>query len=120
LGPALSSRPALLVVEDDDLLRDAVAFVLSGEGYEIVMARSGEEALALMGELQSLDGLYTDIQLSGPVTGWDVGEAFHQTWPTRPIVYASARDWPNARIMPTGVFLRKPIEFKRLIAVLAA
>ena len=118
MDPNLSGRPALLVVEDDTGLREALAFILSGEGREIVMASSGEEALALIAELDSLDGLYTDIRLSGRATGWEVGEAFHQKWPTKPIVYASSRAWPSARMMCTGVFMQKPVDLRRLLAVL--
>jgi CheY-like chemotaxis protein len=119
MAPCSASRPALLVVEDDDILREAVGFVLSGEGYEIVLANSGEEALALIAEVEAFDGLYTDISLSGPIDGWEVGAAFHQKWPMKPIVYASAREWRTARLMPRGVFLLKPFLFEQLIAILA-
>jgi CheY-like chemotaxis protein len=116
---AHEGRPALLLVEDDDILRETVAFVLSDAGYEIVLASSGEEALALITEVEAFDGLYTDINLSGPVDGWEVGEAFYRKWPARPIVYASARNWLNARITATGVFLQKPFAFGKLTAALA-
>jgi DNA-binding response OmpR family regulator len=106
------------VVEDDDTLREAVAFTLSAEGYEIVMTGAGEEAMGLIADLRSLDGLYTDIQLSGSATGWEVGEAFHRKWPMKPIAYASAREWPILRLMPTGQFLQKPFSFEALIAAL--
>jgi two-component system OmpR family response regulator len=114
-----SSCPALLVVEDDDSLRESVSFVLSAQGYKIVSVSSGEEAFSLIAEIGTFDGLYTDINLSGLVDGWEVGIAFSRRWPAKPIVYASAREWRNARVMPTGVFLRKPFNLKQLIAVLA-
>jgi DNA-binding response OmpR family regulator len=113
------ARPALLVVEDDDILREAVGFVLSGEGYEIALASSGEDALALVAEVDAFHGLYTDINLPGPVDGWVVGAAFHRKWPAAPIVYASARDWQTMRVAPSGVFLRKPFAFGVLLATLA-
>jgi CheY-like chemotaxis protein len=118
-GLTSSARPALLVVEDDDILREIVRLVLAGEGYAIVLARSGEKGLAVIAEGAGLDGLYTDINLPGPVDGWTVGEVFCRSWPPKPIVYASARDWANARIMPPGVFLRKPFVFEQLVATLA-
>ena len=43
-----SNGTVLLVVEDDAIVREAVALVLSGQGREIVMSGSGEEALARM------------------------------------------------------------------------
>jgi CheY-like chemotaxis protein len=111
-----SDRAALLVVEDDAGVREAVAFVLSSEGHEIIMASSGEEALELIAELDALDGLCTDILLSGSVMGWAVGEAFHRKWPTKPIVYVSSRVWPNPHLAPNGVFMRKPIDLRQLIS----
>jgi hypothetical protein len=48
-----------------------------------------------------------------------VGAAFHRTWPTKPIVYASAHYGPHGRMAPTGVFLHKPFDLERLVAVLA-
>jgi CheY-like chemotaxis protein len=114
-----SSRPALLVVEDDDFLRDAVGLVLSAEGYKVVSVGSGEEALSLIAETGAFEGLYTDINLSGLVDGWEVGAAFSRRWPAKPIVYSSAREWRDARVIPNGIFLRKPLRFKTLVSVLA-
>jgi CheY-like chemotaxis protein len=120
MAPPSAQRPALLVVEDDDVLREVVGFVLSGEGYEIVLAASGEEALALIATVESFDGLYTDINLPGLVDGLEVGEAFHRMWPTKPIVYASAHFSAHKRMAPTGVFLHKPFDLERLVAVLTS
>jgi CheY-like chemotaxis protein len=112
------SRPALLVVEDDDFMREAVDLVLSYEGYRISSVRSGEDALTLIGEVDAFEGLYTDIDLLGLVDGWEVGAAFHRRWPAKPIVYASAYEWRDALVMPTGIMLRKPLRFKTLVSVL--
>jgi PleD family two-component response regulator len=49
--------PTILVVDDDDFVRDAVSLVLSGEGSELLHARSGEEAISLIGTHSTLDGL---------------------------------------------------------------
>lgn len=42
-------RPTLLVVDDDAFMRDVLADALEGEGWRILSAGSGEEALALLG-----------------------------------------------------------------------
>ena len=113
-----ASKPVLLVAEDDESVRDAVALVLSGQGYEVASTSSGEEAVDLIGVCSHLVGLFTDIQLGGEVTGWKVGELFHRKWPTKPIVYASARCDVKAYLEPTAVFLRKPFQLPDLIAAL--
>jgi FixJ family two-component response regulator len=113
-----ASKSLLLVVEDDESVRDAVALVLSGQGYEVATMSSGEEAIDLISMCSHLDGLYTDIQLGGEAAGWKVGEVFHRKWPTKPIVYASAGSDPNACLEPTAVFLRKPFQLSDLIEAL--
>jgi len=43
----LMSRPRILIIEDQPLLRQAFSALLGGAGYDVVQAVSGEEALAL-------------------------------------------------------------------------
>jgi CheY-like chemotaxis protein len=112
------SSPAILVLEDDNFLREAVGLVLSAEGYKVVSVNSSEEALSLIAETEAFEGLYTDIDLAGPVDGWEVGTAFHLRWPAKPIVYASVYEWRDVRVLFTGVLLRKPLRFKTLVSVL--
>jgi CheY-like chemotaxis protein len=118
VDPCDTSRHILLVVEDDAPSRDAVELALTQEGCQVVVAATGEEALSLIEQGGPFDGLYTDIELPGRVDGWQVGRAFHQRWPTRPIVYASGRDWRGARLTKGALFLRKPFQPSMLIAAL--
>lgn len=105
-------RLSLLVVEDDQAVREAVAMVVSYLGYDAVLAASGsgEEALEIIANVPSLDGLYTDIELAGQVTGWNVGQAFGVLWPRKPIVYASASAREPRAVLDQGIFLRKPFD----------
>jgi CheY-like chemotaxis protein len=102
----------ILVVENDQSVREAVALLISQVGYEVILAGSGrgEEALDLMSEVDSLDGLYTDIALDGFVDGWIVGERFRHLWPLRPIVYASGISVGSRRLLGHETFLRKPFD----------
>ena len=118
MDPSDPSRHILLVVEDDAPTRDAIGLALAQEGCKSVLAATGEEALSLIEQGGPFTGLYTDIELPGAVDGWQVGRAFHQKWPTRPIVYASGRDWRGARLTKGALFLRKPFRPSMLIAAL--
>jgi DNA-binding response OmpR family regulator len=119
VDPSDTSRHILLVVEDDAPTRDAIGLALAQDGFETVLAATGEEALSLIEQGGPFTGLYTDIELPGRVDGWQVGRAFHQKWPTRPIVYASGRDWRGARLTKGALFLRKPFRPSMLLAALA-
>jgi two-component system, NtrC family, response regulator AtoC len=54
----------ILIVEDDDLMRELMTKILAGEHYHIFQASSGEEALKLLQE-QTIDLVLTDLRLSG-------------------------------------------------------
>lgn len=47
-----ASRPRVLVVEDDEALREGLVDLLGGSGYEVVSATQGEEALERLREFR--------------------------------------------------------------------
>jgi DNA-binding response OmpR family regulator len=55
----------ILVVEDDPLIREFVVEALRDEGYEVIHAANGEQALAWC-KRRVADVLVTDIKLPGP------------------------------------------------------
>jgi DNA-binding response OmpR family regulator len=118
VNPSDPRRHILLVVEDDEPTRDAIGLALAQYGCQVVLAAMGEDALSLIEQGGPFTGLYTDVELPGRVDGWQVGQTFHQKWPTRPIVYASGRDWRGARLTKGALFLRKPFRPSMLIAAL--
>jgi DNA-binding NtrC family response regulator len=54
----------ILIVEDDDLMRELMTKILAGEHYHIFQASSGEEALKLLQE-QTIDLVLTALRLTG-------------------------------------------------------
>ncbi len=58
-------RPVVLVVEDEPLLREMIAFEFETSGFEVIDAGSAEEALQRLSDMQVLDLLFTDIRLPG-------------------------------------------------------
>jgi len=61
------TRPATVIVADDERnLRDSLSELLSGEGYRVLQASDGNEALALLGdEPSSTDALLLDLKMPG-------------------------------------------------------
>lgn len=53
--------PAILIIEDNDALRDGLAFDLTAEGYQILSAANGRTALSLLG--QAADLALLDVNL---------------------------------------------------------
>jgi DNA-binding NtrC family response regulator len=54
----------VLIVEDEDLMRELLARILAGENYRIQQASSGEEALKFLQE-HPVDLILTDLKLKG-------------------------------------------------------
>jgi two-component system, chemotaxis family, chemotaxis protein CheY len=69
-GQPESKKLLILVVEDDDPLRDALCDVLSGDGHRVVAATNGLHALAQLQTLERPDLIILDLMM--PVmNGWD-------------------------------------------------
>lgn len=62
----------ILVVEDDDAIRELIARVLSTGGHGVVSASSGQQAIAALGE-QAFELIMLDLML-GSSSGWEVLE----------------------------------------------
>ncbi|PPQ35451.1 hypothetical protein CH337_17075 [Rhodoblastus acidophilus] len=66
--PALTQserRPAVLLVGDEDALRHMLAAELAEQGFQLVEAADGIEALRLLGENRAIDVLVTDLAMPG-------------------------------------------------------
>ena len=66
----------VLVVEDDFVVRYGIANALREAGYAVIESGSGEEAIALFRSNAPIDVIFTDINLGGSVSGWEVAERF--------------------------------------------
>lgn len=111
----------LLVVDDDPSLLLAVSETLRAEGYEVVTARRGAEAMVRVAESLP-DLIISDIRMPG-MDGYALARNLRSAPRTRlvPIVFLTAKDETADRIsgFRTGVdaYLTKPFEPEELAAV---
>src|SRR5439155_5568856 len=68
--PTASQRPRVLVVDDEQSMRELLAIVLKREGYDVVLADSGAAAIEAL-ERERVDVLISDIKMAD-VSGVDV------------------------------------------------
>jgi CheY-like chemotaxis protein len=116
------SRPtehsaSVLLVEDDRDIREAVSAVLEAEGYTVLTAENGHEALKVLERGQPCVVL---LDLMMPVmNGWDFMEAVKKTRRLEdlPVVVVSAYSERKAE----GVrrVLKKPLDVNQLLAAVA-
>src|SRR5687767_12158218 len=74
----------VLVVEDEWFLRDSIARHLRAARLDVLEAGTGELALSHLEAGRSIGLVFTDIQLGGRVTGWDVGARYRKAFPEIP------------------------------------
>jgi CheY-like chemotaxis protein len=113
--PAMTLR--ILVVEDDQLIRETVVDILTSEGFDVLQAESGEEALQFCGR-HSADLIFTDIRLAGPLTGWDVAERCRAKNPDIPVIYATGFSDVRPRPVPGSLLFHKPYSPEQILAAI--
>ena len=119
--PAAVATSRLLVVEDDDSIRETVGEALRVEGYEVLTCADGAEALSLLTAepLQPVDLLVLDLMLPG-LGGLDLCRELRRFNNNTPILVISARDSETDRVLGLEVgaddYLVKPFGLRELVA----
>jgi DNA-binding NtrC family response regulator len=111
----------LLIIEDEERMRRLLDLVLRPEGYDLILAESGEKALALIRDKPDVDLIVTDLQL-GAVTGLDVLEAAKQALPDVPVLvitgYGTVKSAVEAMRKGAYDYLSKPVDNEELKIVI--
>jgi CheY-like chemotaxis protein len=111
-----SAALVILMVEDEFMMRWSVAGLLRDAGYNVVETASGEEAIAICGTEVPIDLLFTDINLLGLKTGWDVADCFRAHRPARAVLYTSGSRSDAARSVYGSEFLAKPYQLSNVVS----
>ena len=100
--------PAILVVEDEVLIRMMLANELRRHGLNVVEAQNADEALLLLQSRVPVGLVLTDVQLPGSMDGIALARWVRETRPELKVVIASG----NLSCAPDGeiahAFFRKP------------
>src|SRR5438034_280772 len=109
----------ILIVDDEEVLRDVLDAVLRREGFEIVPAASGEEALSVLDGDENIDLVILDIMLPG-ISGIDTLRAIRIANPNLPVIVITAFSSIDGAIeaMKHGAFHYIPKPFKTEAVVL--
>jgi CheY-like chemotaxis protein len=74
----------ILVIDDEQPVRDALADSLAEDGHTVIAAASGPEGLARLADGVKVDVVMTDLGMP-EMTGWDVARAVRTRHPGLPI-----------------------------------
>jgi DNA-binding response OmpR family regulator len=113
-------QPTILLVEDDELVRDALTRTLVREGYLVLTAPTGHDAMGLLRTPASpIDLVLLDIDLPD-VSGIDLCARLRELFPDMPVVActgaAGPEDTVELRRLGITRFFSKPIAFDELVA----
>jgi CheY-like chemotaxis protein len=108
----------ILLVEDDDQVRSLVRTLLTSEGFRVLEARTGTEALSLVAEHDgSIDLLLADMLLP-EVSGFEVASQLKVRYPAAKVLFMTG--WVEGEIVQRCVselnaaFLDKPFQPAKL------
>jgi DNA-binding NtrC family response regulator len=115
-GRLLNMTASILVVDDEPVVQNAVRWLLRSHGYEVDIAKSGEEALSRIAQ-QEFDVVVSDIRMPG-LNGLDVLERSRALRPNLSVIlmtgYASLETAIEALRRGASDYLRKPFDLDDL------
>src|ERR1700732_1872467 len=83
--------PAVLVVEDEMLLRMRAVDMVEDAGFAPIEAINADDALAILDSRSDMAMLFTDIQMRGSLDGLKLAYAVHERWPLIKIILVSGQ-----------------------------
>jgi CheY-like chemotaxis protein len=114
--------PIVLVVEDEESLQEIVHDALKEGGFDLTTVASGQEAVAMIESgVVKYSALVTDVNLKGPMKGWEIARLVRQIDPAFPVVYmtgAAADDWASEGV-PNSILLKKPFAPAQLVTAVS-
>lgn len=123
--PQVNQMTKVLVVEDEDLIRDMVVLALEEEGYETIVAVDGSTALNILKNQTSehpeaeVDLIILDLMLP-QVNGLDICRLLRYQGNVTPILIVSAKGSETDRVLGLEVgaddYLTKPFSMRELVA----
>lgn len=114
---ARAQRKLILVVEDDEMVREIITWALEDLGFEVVGASAAAEALDVLSRVH-VDLLLTDIRMPGGMDGWTLAEKARALFSDIPVIYVSGYTEEPPRPARGGIFMQKPLRTEMLRSAL--
>jgi CheY-like chemotaxis protein len=114
-------RGTALLVDDDITFRHVLGEMLTEDGWGVIEASTGEDALTFSGIEGQPTLLVTDINLGGGMDGWVLGRLARNRWPAIGLLFISGdsqRHQQHHHLSPE-VFLLKPFRWSDFLTAVA-
>ncbi len=117
---ATSPANAVLVVDDEALVRMCAVQAFLDSGFTVFDADCGEEALETLARHPEVGVLFTDINMPGRLDGLELARRVRQLRPDMLLFLTSGRDGPKTESLCGGVFIAKPYDGATITALVRA
>lgn len=117
--PMNENKYTILVVDDEEDIRQIVGYNLLRNGYEVKEAQSGESVLEM--DLNDIDLILLDIMMEG-ISGIDLAKKLKQNPKTKdiPIIFLTAKNTESDIVEGLGIggddYIAKPFSIKEVLA----
>ncbi len=112
-----TANQCILIVDDNVELLDLTKMILEANGYHVVTALSGKEALTLLAKIDKLDLILLDMRMedmSGPEFIVRLERELPEIFGSVPVVFISGEE--NIPISKASGFIRKPFDMTEFLA----
>lgn len=116
-----TKKATILVIDDDEAVREVFQEILAEDGHEIVVASNGKEGIAAF-KKKKIDLVFTDLGMPG-ISGWKVAEEIKKTNGKIPVILLTG--WQvkleENELKNKGIDLvmNKPVQMKQLLSLVA-
>jgi CheY-like chemotaxis protein len=104
-----TNMPAVLIVEDEPLVRIGAVNLIEDAGFEVIEAANADEAIGILECRSDVRVVFTDIHMPGSMDGLKLAHAVRNRWPPIRIIVTSGRELIAEQVLPEGGrFFAKP------------
>ena len=112
-------RPAqVMVVEDDVMVRIAIADALRATGLQVIEAANGDEAWEFLLSGANVDIIFSDIQMPGSIDGIELARLVKEKYPAITTILTSGGHLSNLVDNPN--FFAKPYRLANVVAMITS
>jgi len=108
---------SVLVVEDEPLIRMVVVDDLEHAGFNVLEARTTDEAISVLLSHPEIQAMFTDVEMQGSMNGLKLAETVHDRWPPIKIIVTSGAV-RVCGLPEDALFMPKPYDNDAVISTL--
>ena len=110
------NKPAVLVVDDEALIRMLAADVLEEAGFEVIEAPTADHAVTVLENRDDIRVVFTDVDMPGRLNGFQLARHIEDHHHRVGVIVGSGKCRPGpGDVAPGTIFLQKPYPLETLV-----